>query len=275
MEGSALLTSVEERLEREIEQERNLLQRANDRLVNVERETEELAEREKAAWQKYEATGESDEDLRQEWESLADDHSRSVRVMQQTLDAITKYEREILMLQQPEELERRKLVSAKMAGIRREYTIMAEDGTEKTVTKKPTARDRGVPDVYLNDAGNFKIGMDARYKSDLVNAALGIENEAALMSFEPADAEKRLAEREWTSFLDRKKEIIAEKEAKAQERATAREQAARERAEAKAEAKAAKDAEKAEKAAAGAAAEAKAEGQALPDPKPESSKRRR
>lgn len=71
---------------------------------------------------------------------------------------------------------------------------------------KPTARERGVPDVYLGDNGNFRPGMDARYKSDLINSALGLTNENAKMAFDLADAEQRLTERGWTHFLDRKRE---------------------------------------------------------------------
>jgi hypothetical protein len=73
---------------------------------------------------------------------------------------------------------------------------------------KLSARDRGVPDVYLGEGGNFRPGMDARYKSDLICAALSLPAPDAKMPFDPADAVARLDERGWTGFLDRKREKI-------------------------------------------------------------------
>jgi hypothetical protein len=93
--------------------------------------------------------------------------------------------------------------------------------------------------------------MDARLKSDLVNAALEIPSEAALHQFNPTEATGLLNKRGWTSFLDRKREIVAEKARKSEESAAKRDAAAREKAEAKEvkarereEAKAAKAAER-------------------------------
>lgn len=128
---------------------------------------------------------------------------------------------------------------------------------------KETAKDQGVPEIYLNETGNFKIGMDARLKSDLVNSALGLittDNPgASLQVFDKETAEALLAKRDWTSFLDRKREIedakaekkkaaAEKKEAEARERAAAKEQKEKEKAqekEAKAAEKQAADAEKA------------------------------
>lgn len=146
---------------------------------------------------------------------------------------------------------------------------------------KETAKDQGVPDAYLGENGNFKIGMDARLKSDLVQSATGLITKEApgnsLHVFTEKEAIALLEKRDWTSFLTRKREIIAQDEARKAETASKREEAARVRAAEKeqkdkerAEAKAAKTAEK-EAAAKVAAAEAsakKADGQAAPDPKP-------
>jgi hypothetical protein len=74
---------------------------------------------------------------------------------------------------------------------------------------QPTARDRGVPDGYLGEGGSFRPGMDARYKSDLIASALGLDTSKALETFDPGDAEKRIAERGWEKFLERKREILA------------------------------------------------------------------
>lgn len=81
---------------------------------------------------------------------------------------------------------------------------------------------KNVPKIYLNDKGKFQVGKDARYKSDLVKSALGIEDDSMLMKFTVKDAEKRLAERSWTGFLDRKRQILADKEATATAKAEAK-----------------------------------------------------
>jgi hypothetical protein len=76
--------------------------------------------------------------------------------------------------------------------------------TSKT---KQTAKEQGVPDVYLGPSGNFRMGMDARYKSDLVLSVAGAtekQKSRMLRTFRPADARKRLAARGWTGWLDRK-----------------------------------------------------------------------
>jgi hypothetical protein len=130
---------------------------------------------------------------------------------------------------------------------------------------KETAKDQGVPEIYLGESGNFKIGMDARLKSDLVNSALGLitkeEPGDSLMVFSEAEATKLLQARGWTGFLDRKREIVEAKAAAKAANAEKREAAARERAAEKerkdAEKAAAKEAKDAEKAAAKAEADAK------------------
>jgi FKBP-type peptidyl-prolyl cis-trans isomerase len=133
---------------------------------------------------------------------------------------------------------------------------------DKKKANKPTAREQGVPEVYLNkDTGTFRIGMDARLKSDLVNAALGIESKDALHEFSELAAVKLIKARGWESFLNRKRQIIADRERKSQERQAQKEAAARERADAKAQ----KDAEKKEAAAAKKAANTTTN--VTPDPK--------
>ena len=74
---------------------------------------------------------------------------------------------------------------------------------------KITAKQQGVPDEYLNEKGNFRVGQDARCKSDLVSSALGIKDPKMLHTFTPDEAEKLLKIRDWTHYLDRKREIIA------------------------------------------------------------------
>lgn len=156
---------------------------------------------------------------------------------------------------------------------------------------KETAKDQGVPDVYLNDSGNFRIGMDARLKSDLVLSALGQITKdnpgASLTVFEPKEALALLEKRGWMSFHDRKKQLVEQAAAAKAEAAEKREAAAREKADAKAKKDAEKAAAKAEadaKAATEKAAKAEPStpgnakeetGTARPDPKPQASGRSR
>lgn len=153
-----------------------------------------------------------------------------------TLDiAIVQTQRKIAQLQNSAEYDRR-------AGVK----VRTTEARRRSNMAKETAQEQGVPEEYINgDTGNFKVGADARYKSDLVNSALGLEGVGMLKKFEVKDAEARLAQRNWTGFLTRKKEINAEREATAAAKASEKEATARERAEAKAASKAVKDAEKA------------------------------
>jgi hypothetical protein len=93
--------------------------------------------------------------------------------------------------------------------------------TPKRVTKKQTAKDKGVPDRYLNPAtGKFRVGADATYKRDLVAAALEAEAEGKRTS----DAHKALQRMGWTKFLDASR---ASRKAKAAKKANRKEDAAK------------------------------------------------
>jgi hypothetical protein len=81
----------------------------------------------------------------------------------------------------------------------------------KTTTKQ-TARDKGVPDKYLSESGKFRVGMDARYKSDLITEAL--EFEAANGGKKSSPAHKQLGRMGWTSHLDKSRESRKAKAAK-------------------------------------------------------------
>jgi hypothetical protein len=71
------------------------------------------------------------------------------------------------------------------------------------MNKKQTAKDKGVPEQYLNPAnGRFRIGMDARYKADLINVAL---DEAAPRA-ERTKATKALERMGWTKHLEASRE---------------------------------------------------------------------
>lgn len=122
--------------------------------------------------------------------------------------------------------------------------------TMATKTTKKTAKDQGVPEVYLSETGNFRPGMDARYKSDLIAAVLGTKSDKALATFEAKDAHDRLAQRGWLGFLAKSQAALEAKATKASEKA--------------AKAKAAKPAAK----------KAPAKREAKPDPKPVAKPRR-
>jgi len=74
----------------------------------------------------------------------------------------------------------------------------AEVTEAKPKAKKVTARDQGVPEVYLSEAGTFRPGYDAKMKSDLITAVLG---SPTLHTFTAEEAEAILESRGWTKFL--------------------------------------------------------------------------
>jgi hypothetical protein len=197
--------------QRELEAQRAELERAKD-----------------AAWEEYAPTGKHDDPVDKEAERRYDAAYGQLMGVEKAIAARRK---QIAKLNSPEEFDNRMELRLRKGG----------NMTDENKPKKETARDQGVPEVYLNkETGTFRIGMDARLKSDLVCAALGVESKDALHEFSKSEAEKLIQKRGWESHLERKREILAEKERKATERAAEREKAARERA----EAKAAKDAEK-------------------------------
>lgn len=64
---------------------------------------------------------------------------------------------------------------------------------------KVTARDQGVPEVYLSEAGTFKPGYDAKMKSDLITAILG---SPVLHTWDPEEALKVMESRGWLPMLE-------------------------------------------------------------------------
>lgn len=65
--------------------------------------------------------------------------------------------------------------------------------------KKVTARDQGVPEVYLSESGSFKPGYDAKLKSDLIVAVLG---DGRLHTFTAEEAMAILESRGWVPMLE-------------------------------------------------------------------------
>jgi hypothetical protein len=81
----------------------------------------------------------------------------------------------------------------------------------KTTTKQ-TAKDKGVPDRYLSESGKFRVGQDARYKSDLIAEALAFEEANGGKKSSPAH--KQLQRMNWTSHLNASRKVRAAKAAK-------------------------------------------------------------
>jgi hypothetical protein len=79
--------------------------------------------------------------------------------------------------------------------------------------RKPTARDKGVPEEYLAESGKFKVGHDAKYRSALIREAL--EFEEANKGRKGSPAHKQLTKMGWTAFLDKSRESRKAKTAKA------------------------------------------------------------
>lgn len=71
--------------------------------------------------------------------------------------------------------------------------------------KKLSAKEQGIPDVYLAESGNFKAGYDSKLKADLVASALKIRRSEALHKFAPLEAIRILELRDWMKYLNRKK----------------------------------------------------------------------
>jgi hypothetical protein len=250
----AELSPAAQRLRREIEEAEGELRRIEEQLPLAQKEYDDASDQHHALIARN-----PDAPSTPEEDALEQARDRAFRKCTGLMDRRSMTEAKLRRLQEPEELQRREQTSAHMREIRR-----------RTAVAKETAKDQGVPGVYLNESGNFNIGKDARYKSDLVLSALGIVTKEtpgdSLMVFEPKDAEKRLQQRDWMSFLERKREIIAEKETKAAKAQEEREVKARQRAEekeAKAKEKAAAKAKAdAEKATTPATAAAKSDGKA-------------
>lgn len=240
---------LQEQIDQEIDKLRADLQRVDDRTFDLQGKHDQ-------AQAAADASGDP-EDQRK-----ADQINRA---LVGSINRGTATSEKLQTLRHPSELERRaqdKL--ANQASIRR--LRMAE---EATTVKKPTPKDQGFPDAYLSENGKFRIGMDARAKSDLVASVVGDitaeELGNALHFFPEKEALELLEVRGWTPFLDRKREILADKAQKQEARAKERDEAARVRAaekeakaKEKAEAKAKADAEKA------AAAAATGDGDAKP-----------
>ena len=130
------------------------------------------------------------------------------------LDRKVVLENQLKKLQSPVEHERRRSTNNRIQEVRR---MASSNG--KT---KETARDQGVPATYLSANGNFKPGLDARYKSDLITSALGEKiGPKGLHQYTPENALERLQQRGWLSHLEKAKSSREAKAAKKAEKAKA------------------------------------------------------
>jgi hypothetical protein len=83
---------------------------------------------------------------------------------------------------------------------------VAETKPEKA--PKITARDQGIPEVYLSESGAFRPGYDAKLKSDLISAVLG---NGVLHVFSEKEALSILESRGWVSMLEKSREARAKR----------------------------------------------------------------
>jgi hypothetical protein len=71
----------------------------------------------------------------------------------------------------------------------------------KRKARAATAREQGFPEAYLGENGNFRPGYDARAKTDLVHAVLGLPNPDALHRFTRRKAQRLIDARGWQKFV--------------------------------------------------------------------------
>lgn len=84
---------------------------------------------------------------------------------------------------------------------------------KQTSTKRPIARDLGVPTEYLSDNGRFRPGYDAKYKSDLISIALSLD----VADRDRQAAANQLTKLGWRAHLDKAREVrIAKAQPKSQ-----------------------------------------------------------
>jgi hypothetical protein len=127
------------------------------------------------------------------------------------MDRKVVLEKQLAKLQSADEVERRRQVNNRIKEIR-----VASN------SKKETAKDQGVPGTYLGPSGNFKPGMDARYKSDLIASILdGKIGPKGLHHFTKESAMERLQQRDWLGHLEKAKKSREAKAAKKEEKAKA------------------------------------------------------
>jgi hypothetical protein len=130
-----------------------------------------------------------------------------IKVLTQQMTIMEKMD----LLRNPAELERR----MQDAGVKTQRIERIKTMAATVASKKQSARDMGTPDVYLAENGNFKPGLDARFKSDLVHSYLGLKSKKALRTFTKDEAESFLQARSWMGFVSQKREALERQEAKA------------------------------------------------------------
>lgn len=137
---------------------------------------------------------------------------RTVHALWAWMDRKVVLENTIKKLQSPQEIERRRNTSNHLKEVRKVAN-----------NKKETAKDQGVPGTYLGAGGNFKPGLDARFKSDLITSALGEKiGPEGMHQFTRDAALEFLAKRGWLPHLEKAKKSRDAKAAKKAEKAKAK-----------------------------------------------------
>lgn len=205
------------------------LEAETDRLADVTRQEVEvrllLTAAQDAAYEAWEPAEQYDrvEDIPSETQAeiertraVADSLERRYDTVRQT---VARTQAHVDRLADPAEYDRR--VARRESG--REVGRRISMASKKT---KVTAKDQGVPEVYLSESGNFKPGYDARLKSDLIKAVLDETPEGVLHTFTAAEAQELLEKRGWLNFLAKSRnarEAKAAREKKAAEKKAAAE----------------------------------------------------
>ena len=139
-------------------------------------------------------------------EKVAKRTDHALQILFGWMDRKVVLENTIKKLQSPAEHERRRETNNRLKEVRK---VAASNN------KKQTARDQGVPASYLGANGNFKPGLDARYKSDLITSALGEKiGDKGLHQFTRDSALERLEQRGWLPHLEKAKKSRDAKAAK-------------------------------------------------------------
>lgn len=127
--------------------------------------------------------------------------------------ALRTARRKLEDLNDPRQIEKRAEQRARLTNLKERR--MAEKKTSKS-----TAKDQGFPSVYLADNGNFKVGMDAAAKGDMVSALVGQKKKDARYDFTTPEglklAQKLIDARGWQGFVTKRQAKIEADKAKAE-----------------------------------------------------------
>ena len=192
----------------------------------VEARIAELQAKEPAAMAEYHAAwdlycSQTDPDF--DDPALAKEADRTAKNIHGIHQAIAAFKAQIDRMNHPAEIERANQTKTRLEN------MMASK------TPKITARDQGFPEIYLAPNGNFRPGMDARAKSDLISAICEAKgdkpNPKAIHRFDLDTANHLIEARGWRPLVNKALANRAIKAERVEAKATnAKKQAAAKRA---------------------------------------------